>query len=486
MTDIPEKRSFSGKLPQEFVDRFYKDTEKFRERLEAAAEFDIQKPYLLTFTFEEPFFASLSARIRKVRTLDVPTAAVGIRSDVMHMFWNQVFFNELVEKHVYGVIKHELFHVALEHIVTRIQKPHCLWNAATDCAINCLIPIDELPEFVLQPGQLYTPDNVPPGWTPGPLAELISKLPRGESAEWYMNKFLQDPAIKAAMARAKMKCKGSGSKPCDGEGQSNGKSQGDGGNGKNEGETGGNFEKELEKELYGDDDSQQFDGHDVWGEMSDDEREIMRDIIRDAICDCVHEAESRGWGSIPASMQGKLKELISNEIDWRDLINMFVGKSRSTKTTSSIKRINRRYPWVHPGRKRAYSAKPGLAVDQSGSMRDWWVELIFAEMSNLGNIAEYDIIPFDHSVDEENIQNIRRGQRPDLVRVKHGGTNFSAPVKYVNDRPGKYDALFILTDGECCSPIECKVPMAYILAPGCQLGFKTDKLVIKMRDTRKR
>ena len=335
-----------------------------------------------------------------------------------------------------------------------------------------------------------------------------------------MSYLLQHPEVQQAMERAKQKAAMKGKKPDNQQGQGGkGKGKpdpnGDPQDGSGQGEKGDpsdqdgqgqptqgppdpmdearrqerDFNDELERELYGKDGGQ-FDDHNIWDSLSDSDRDMMRDYIRDIFRDCVREAErhSNGWGTVPESIRAHLKKLISKEVDWRELISQFIGRARSTKTTSSLKRINRRVPWDFPGRKRAYSAKPAIAIDESGSMSDEWVELLFAEMSNLGALTEYDIIPFDYTVAEEKIQTIRRGMQPKLERVRSGGTNFSAPVEYVNKNPEKYDCLFLLTDGGCGSPIKCVLPMAYILAPGCELMFKPDENtpVIKMTDTRKK
>ena len=171
-----------------------------------------------------------------------------------------------------------------------------------------------------------------------------------------------------------------------------------------------------------------------------------------------------------------------------ELLSQFIGRSRSTTTTSSIKRLNRRMPWDFPGRKRAYSARPAIALDQSGSMSNEWVELLFAEIGNLGNITEYDVIPFDYTVDEANIQTIRRGGQPNTVRTRSGGTSFDAPIQYVNEKVGRWDCVMICTDGGCGSPIKCNIPVCYILAPGCELMFVPPEgtTVIKMSDTRRK
>lgn len=479
-TRMPVPKDFTGKLPDEFVQEWVKRGERFIELWNECLSFDLVVPHLIDLGYDEPFFGSLSRRILKMRSAEVPTAGVCVDRGQLMMLWNPIFFvKDLDPSHIQGVLKHELYHVILEHITSRRQTPNVLWNAATDLAINSLISRQELPDWCLYAGEMYRPPKAPPDWQPGIMARIIKGLPKEQSSEWYMNQFLQDPEVQQAMQRAQA---AAGQK---GEGEGAG---GPGQPGQPGSSPGGSFEDELRKELYGADGGQ-FDDHDIWDRLTDEQRDMMREHVRGLFRDCVREAESssKGWGSMPDSIRAHLRKVLSREIDWRDLISRFVGRSTTTKTTSSIKRVNRRYPWDHPGRKRAHSARPVFLMDQSGSMRDEWVELLFAEVSNMGVITEYDVVPFDHTVDEENIQRVRRGMQPKLVRTRSGGTSFSAAVEFVNKNPGRYDIAFLLTDGECFSPIKCDIPLAYIIVPGCQLHFEppAGTTVIQMSDTRK-
>ncbi len=470
-TKLPKELSKDqeGKLPASAA-KWLSDLNEYIRLWNDSMDWSIQVPYLYQISSKEPFFGSLSRRIQKIRTGSIPTAGVVVQDGSLQMYWNPIFFKHELEKMSVlfptGVIKHELYHIVFEHITKRIQKPHVLWNVATDCAINCLLEENELPDFCLKPGHMYVPANPPPGWKPSIIAGIVHKFPKEQSAEWYMHHLLQNDKVKQAMKEAQEDCASSGN------------GSGDSGE--------GNFEQSLKKKLFGDDGGQ-FDDHAGWEKLSDTDRDMMRDTIRDMLRGIAREINSNNssWGSVHSSAQQHLKSLFSKEIDWRDLISRFIGKSKSSVTTSSLKRVSRRAPWDFPGRKRAYSARPVVALDQSGSMENWWVELLFAEMSNIGALTEYEIIPFDTQVDEKNIQVIKRGQKPKTIRTCDGGTSFDAPIDYVNKHSSRFDCLFLLTDGGCSAPKKCVVPMAYILAPGCKLYFDPgETLVIMMTDTR--
>jgi predicted metal-dependent peptidase len=481
----PTPDGFTGKLPDDIFARLKESAEEFKKLWNECESFDLQYPHLVEMALAEPFLGTLMRFIRKIKTPSVSTAGVRPYNDGIELMWNPIFFKkELKANQIQGVLKHELYHVMLEHMTTRRQKPHVLWNVATDCAINSLIPRDQLPDFVYIPGELFTPPNPPPGWQPSLIAKKVKELPKMLMSEAYMAALLEDPEIQAAMQRAQKACAGDGDNDSTGSSSGSGSCPGQGNQSGSGGSRKTSYERALEKELFGGQGDGLLDDHDVWDDLSNDQRDKLRDIVRDFLRDCVRRAEnsSSGWGNVPAEMQAMIRKMLSNEIDWTELVNRFLGRTRMTTTTSSLKRLNRRAPWDFPGRKRLYRAKFALLIDESGSVGDEALELFFAEMSNLGSVTEYDIIPFDHTVDEENIQHMRRGMQPNLERTRGGGTSFDAAVEYVNGKLGLYDAAVILTDGACSKPVPCVVPLAYILAPNCELMFEADpeNTIIKM------
>ena len=54
----------------------------------------------------------------------------------------------------------------------------------------------------------------------------------------------------------------------------------------------------------------------------------------------------------------------------RNLGLLFIKTSQRAQRRASIKRINRRYAYIHPGKKVQRQAKIAIAIDQSGSVDD--------------------------------------------------------------------------------------------------------------------
>ena len=91
------------------------------------------------------------------------------------------------------------------------------------------------------------------------------------------------------------------------------------------------------------------------------------------------------------------------KLDWKKVLRYFVKTSERANKTSSIKKINRRYAYIHPGKKVRRQARIAISIDQSGSVDDSMLALFYAELNKLSDIAEFTVIPFDDQVFEEKV-----------------------------------------------------------------------------------
>ena len=119
-----------------------------------------------------------------------------------------------------------------------------------------------------------------------------------------------------------------------------------------------------------------------------------------------------------------------------------------------MKSINRRYPYIHPGRKRTRTAKIAISIDQSGSVDDGMLQAFFAELNKLADLAEFTVVPFDTDVAKDKVFVWKKGDRKKWERVMCGGTCFNAPTQYVNEN--NFDGHIVLTDMCAPKPIASK------------------------------
>jgi|TARA_Y100000310_G_scaffold33824_1_gene31963 predicted metal-dependent peptidase len=391
-----------------------------------AREFDIDY-HAVQLMFAEPFWSAICRRISKVETRKLPTAGVTVEDGDLRMYYNPDWFKELEGKQVLGVFKHELMHLFYDHCTSRKRDPHHIWNIATDLAINSLIPREELPAQGVFPGEHPVDKEGNP--QSGAMADLIASFEPGKSADWYFGELMK-------VAEEDDGCGGDGrGQPGDGEGQ---------------GQPGPTT----------------MDDHDGWDKITDMDRDLTKGKVRQLVKDAVNQADSNNaWGSVPQELREELRKLISTQVNWRQLLRQFVGLSRRSDRTTSIKRRNRKYPLIHPGTKRKYHANIAVAVDMSGSVSDADLELLYGELDGLAKRTTFTFLPFDTEVDKENVFVWQKGKSVPAKRFRCGGTSFDAPVRYVNERKGEFDGLLILTDGYAPKPEPCKVRTGWIITP---------------------
>jgi len=355
----------------------------------------------------EPFFACLSRRINKTKTTSIATAGVRITDQgQFEMAYNPEFFEKLTFRQRSGVLKHEFYHIILQHVTGRLPdgKMTKIWNIATDLAINSHIK-DELPDGACIPQQ-----------------EPFQDYPLNQSAEFYLKmlkedeRFNQDPNDN-----------GDGQ---DGDGQ--------GGDGQGSG---------LPNSL---------DDHSGWGgdNLTDEQKEALVEVakerLKEAMKDAVSEVSSSGtgWGSVSAEMRKAIQDFITPKVDWRKVLRYFIKTSQRANKRSTPRRINKRFPYIHSGKRVTRTAKIAISIDQSGSVDDKMLALFFSELSNLSKYAEFTVVPFDTEVSEENVFVWKKGKKRTWERVSCGGTCFDAPTNWVNER--NFDGHIILTD--LCAP----------------------------------
>jgi predicted metal-dependent peptidase len=392
---------------------------------------------------EEPFFAALSRRLDKSPSSWLDTAGVGVDpSGKFVLHYNPEYMGALPDNQKKGVLKHEFYHLVFEHVTGRAPSEGLSksWNFATDLAINGLIPRDQLPEGdgCCYPGE-------------GPFADM----PIGKSAEWYhvrVKKLMEEEEAKKSK-----------------EGKS--------GSGEGEGNGGGEPGDALEPgEGAGD--------HSMWQpEGSGDAGlgEVAKERLRKAMKDAVEEAQQGGgWGSVPSEVRESIINSINVRVDFKKVLRYFVKTSQRASKKSTIKRINKRYPYIHPGRKAQRRANLAIAVDQSGSVSDDMLELFFAALNDLSTLATFTIVPFDTEVCDEHVEVWKKGEKRNGKRVRFGGTDFNAPTKWVNTRTSEFDGLIVLTDMEAPKPVACKVPRLWGTDPrGAQRPyFQTNERIM--------
>ena len=361
----------------------------------------------------EPFFAALSRRIDKIRTDSVPTAGVRVNPDSaqFELFYNPEFMGALSDEHKQGVLMHEFYHIIFEHVTTRkpVDGIRQIDNIAMDLSINGLREMAGKLPCEADPGPVLREGGEPmKGCLPG--EGKFADLPANQTYEWYL----------AALEKMEEESKQNG-----------------------------------EGSPFGEDDD--FDVHEGFGEGGGNAQanEIAKERMKEAIRKAAEEADKAGsWGSVSSSMRKTIKERLATKVDWKKMLRYFVRTSQRADKRSTPRRLNKRFPKIHPGKRVRRQAKIAISIDQSGSVDDGMLAAFYSELDNLAQFAEFTVIPFDTEVAKDKVYVWKKGERRAAERVLHGGTCFDAPTKFVND--GKFDGHIVLTDMMAPKPIASK------------------------------
>lgn len=394
--------------------------------------------HLLDLLMEEPFYSRIIRSLSKIETTNIPTAGVLCQDGELTLWWNRKFLAGLKNKEVKGLLKHECLHLVFEHTTERKKDPHLIWNYSTDLAINSIIPYDELPKGGLVPGYRLPSlsqeelekmdDSAIENYKY--ISDIIYNLPSNKTSEYYFEILMKDDKFKE----------------CAESNSNSGLSIG-------------------------------FDDHEGWGDFLDDVgKEFLKEKIKEILKDSIKEADTNGWGSISHSHRREFYRLVERKIKWEDILNRFCGFTRRDERRSSNKRLNRKYPGIHPGIKKLYKPMIAIYIDESGSMDDDSLNKFYNELNVLSKFTDFYVYKFDAEVQEKEGFLWKKGKSVKLKRGMCGGTCFSSVTKHAIKNKKNFDGYIIFTDG--CAPkppISRGVKRCWLLIPNYKLNFVKDK-----------
>ena len=355
---------------------------------------------------EEPFFAAISRVVPKLADRSIPTAGVRIKEDGNYeMSYNTEWFSTLTSDQTLDVLKHELYHIIFEHLTTR--KP--VYPTGSKMPRKQWHDITNVAMDLSINTHL---NNLPllPSGSPAckPGAGAFESYPANKSMELYL-KMLLSQVDEAAVSTSGL-----------------------------------------------------IDDH---SEPSPESEKLAKEKMKTVITQAFEDCESHHFGSLSKQVKDEVRKSMSSDIDWRKMLRYFVKTSQSANKASSIKRINKRYPYIHSGRKISRTVNIAVSIDQSYSVDDDMLSSFFAELNNLAEIADFTVVPFDHEVAEDQVYVWRKGERKKYKRVLSGGTCFNAPTDYVNKRG--FDGHIILTDLAAPKPKASKCQRMWITNKRC-------------------
>ena len=298
------------------------------------------------------------------------------------------FNKDMPLKHRLGVLKHEMLHIALGHLLRVEDRDFGNFNIASDCALNQSVPRDHLPEYAIYP------DNFP----------SKKKVPTLESAEFYYT-LLEDEEKKEK--KKKKKC-------------------GDGGT-------------SLGEQVA-------RDAHSKWKEISEDatlQKEFTKNMVERAA-----ENTRKQVGCYPVGYGQMISNLtVRREVDWKRELRRLIGNKKTT-FRKTLMRNDRRNPKANGLKGKVTNRTFELAAisDVSGSVSDTALLHVWGEIINACRLFETPITIVQ--VDTQPCDPEPLTRRTSVIQRKAcGGTILFPGVERLLETNNRFDALLVTTDG---------------------------------------
>jgi len=370
--------------------------------------------------FSEPFYGLFLIGINKKYSMGLPTAGVSKHQVGVQLSINPEFFNGLSEDHRYGLIKHELLHIAFGHLIMRdLYANHKLFNIAADLEINQYILESKLPEGGL----------------------LLSSFPELNLPTKAGTKVYYDLLQQAQQ---------DGTCPS------------------------------LDNLMDQMDGNSQY-CHSTWEEfdsLPEADKKLIQKQIEHQLKESAEQTVKK-CGSIPGELAELVRRLMYVEppkFDWKGYLRRFVGNSSIVYTKKLRRKYNKRYS-ANPGLKIKFKNHILVGVDTSGSVNSDELKEFFSELTHMHKTGHKITV----AQCDTNLNSVREfNPKKDWEIHGRGGTSFQPVIDHYNEKKGQYTALIYLTDGEAYPPEDCPKNTLWVLSSVSNMNDELPGKVIKL------
>lgn len=369
--------------------------------------------------FDEPFYGLFLIGINKKYSLQIPTAGVSKHGIGMQLTINPEFYIELKEDHRYGLIKHELLHIAFGHLITRdLYSDKKLFNIAADLEINQYILESKLPEG---------------GLLLSSFPEL--NLPRKAGTDKYYELLQQAQKDGTSPTLDSLMSKMDGTTPhC----------------------------------------------HSTWddfNDLSEADKKLVQKQIDHQLKESAEQTVKR-HGTVPGELADLIHRLTHVEpakFDWKGYLRRFVGNSSVVYTKKLRRKYNKRYA-ANPGLKIKFKNHILVGVDTSGSVNNEELTEFFSELTHMHKTGHKITV----AQCDTRLSSVKEfSPNRDWEIHGRGGTSFQPVIDHYNQKKGQYTALIYLTDGEAYAPEDCPKNTLWCLSSISQMNDELPGKVIK-------
>ena len=365
---------------------------------------------------KEPYYGFFLIMLNKLWSKKLPTAGVSKQNINFQLAINPEFWESLSEDHKLGLLKHELLHIAFNHLTTfSMFSDKKLANVAMDMEINQYIAKDWLPEGGIDV-DTYAPEL---------------DLDRRAGSRYYYNKLKQFQEDKDQ----------NGTCGC------------------------GNMDGLLEDIENGD-----VADHSTWEEFQDmpeAEKKLVEKQLQKILSDA-KEQTIKKQGTVPGEIEGVIiiEEIVKAKFDWRGFIRRFTGVSTRVFTKKIRRKENRRFD-DNPGLKVKMRQHMLLGIDTSGSVSNSELKEFMNEIHHIYKCGvEITIVQCDTEI--KSIEEYKG--KFDMTVKGRGGTYFDPVIEYFNANQRKYTSLVYFTDGEATAYVKPRGHILWVLSERSSLN----------------
>jgi predicted metal-dependent peptidase len=343
------------------------------------------------------FFGNLATRLQLINADEwCGTAA----TDGQKFYYNSRFIMMLKPKEVEFLVAHEVLHVVYDHMGRRDHRDPQIWNIADDYAVNADLKRHKVGQFITSVPCLYEQkyDGKAAEVIYDDLMKNVQKIDINDLIDQLLDDHMDGD---------------------DGDGDGDGNQEGKG--------------KGRPK-------------------LSDEEKERIRQEVKQAIINAAQSAEA---GQLPLGVERLIKQATNPVMPWRELIQ--------TNLTSAIRTD---YSWMRPSRRGWHmdAIMPGMtpgeeidvvvSIDMSGSISNKQAQQFLGEIGGMMDSFDgYKVHVFCFDTDTYNPQDFSSENMESIEEYQPmggGGTDFDCIFTYLKDNAIDPKRLIVFTDGYPC------------------------------------
>jgi predicted metal-dependent peptidase len=342
------------------------------------------------------FFGNLATRLKLVNADEwCGTAA----TDGRNFYYNSRFIDLLKPKEVEFLFGHEVLHCVYDHFGRRGDRDPMLFNVANDYAVNGDLKKHRVGEFITSVPCLY--DSKYEGMSSEEIYDDLYENAEKINLSDLIDKLLDDHM--------------------DGEGNSD-----------------------------SDEDGDEKDGRGKKPKLSAEERQKIRDEIKEAVMAAA--AASDGAGNLPAGVKRLIQDMTAPKLNWRELLRMQLESTiKSDYTWMRASRRGWHMDAVMPGQRPDELIDIAIGIDASGSIDERMLRDFLAETQGImDQFQSYKIHIFTFDTRVYNPQQYNSDNLDTMCdyEVKGGGgTDFDAIFNYLKEEQIEPKRLVVFTDG---------------------------------------